>query len=133
MRNTRYIRRSIALIALAVMFVTAGCSDFEKETWRGLNSAKAVIDQASNDYNAGVIAKTQANHDLLEKAQEAKNTLVLSFKAYWDAKQEIQSQLANGQITKTTATQKLQIAIAAVSVARNDLQPLLDSLKKLKS
>jgi len=134
--KTRLFRRGIALIALAVIVAsTSGCTSFEKDTWRFLHSAKDVIDQASNDYNAGTLigGKSQANYDLLTKAQQGKDALVLSFKTYWDAKQEIESQLANGQISKATAGQRLEIAIAGVTAVRNDLQPLIDQLKKLKS
>lgn len=120
----------LTLTLIAVLL--AGCADWERQTFQTLTAAKAVIDQASNDYNAGVIPKTAQNYLLLTKAQQAKDFAVTAFKSYWDVKSAVEQELKSGSITGSGAQAKLAAARAGVTAALRDLAPLLGEVRALR-
>ena len=67
------------------MLLTIGCG-WEKQTYEALASAKAVIDQAGLDYNAGKIQRSDAAQQVILKAQQAQTVAVNAFAAYATAK-----------------------------------------------
>ena len=96
------IMKRIAIVIFAV-FLIAGCSNWETTIYQALSGAKATIDCASAEYNhtdaqitqycTGVttpstvyISQTATNHDILLKAQTAKDAAVNAMLAYESAK-----------------------------------------------
>jgi hypothetical protein len=125
-------RLSLQFVAVLVLLaVVAGCSDWERAAFQTISSAKAVIDQASEDYNAGRIEKSDANYQLLLTAQHAKDAAAQSLLAYDDAKTAIAAQLQAGSIDKPAAERSLSAARAATQAILADLPPLLAKLQHL--
>ncbi len=117
------MKKAVLLVGLAL---TIGCSSWEITTYQTLASAKSTIDCASAEYNhndaqitqlcSGVttpsavyIPATQQNHDILAKAQAAKDTAVNAMIAYESAK------AAKGSTDTATLQQNVNTAVAALT------------------
>ena len=89
------ILTSLALLSMAVI----GCTDWDKVAYQTLATSKAVIDQAQSDYNNKAIPQTQANYNIIAKANGSQNKAVNALLLYEEAK------AAGGTTASLTALQ----------------------------
>ena len=112
-------RAGTSVLMAAVMLLTSGCGSWEKATYAALASAKAVIDQAGLDYNAGKIQRSDAAQQAILRAQQAQTVAVNAFAAYATAKV---AHASAGEIS--LKTKLLQDAVAALPGILAALQAL---------
>jgi outer membrane lipoprotein SlyB len=70
------------LAVLVVVAMLAGCKSWDKVQFQALSASKAVIDQAVEDYNSGVIPRTRENAELIDKARGVDRAAVQAFYLY---------------------------------------------------
>lgn len=110
------LRKLSVLLALSLVVVgLAACSSWERRTYQSLTASKVVIDQAAADFNAGVIARTPANRELIVKARAAQAAAVRTFEEYAVMKVSRQSTtLAEQQALVIRAVDQIPPLIAAI-------------------
>lgn len=85
------------LAALTLCLCLAGCTDFERTTFKTLSASKVVIDQSQADYEAHVIPKNACSKAIIEEAKGAQNLAVAAMVVYE------QEKVVNGDLTAQTA------------------------------
>lgn len=75
--------------ALALTFIltlVVGCMTWERATFQTLSVGKALLDQATADWNGGTIKRTPESYNLITRARDAQTTAVRAFETYAVAK-----------------------------------------------
>lgn len=118
------------LLCLLPLLALGACTNWEQTTFNTLSAAQAGLTAAANDYNTcgavpiagcGTIPMTQTNHDLILKAQQAKDLAVNLMITYEEDK------AANSASATMTAAEN------AVIAALSNLSPLVASVEALIS
>ena len=113
------MKKLIVVPVLLLSFMFAACNSWEQNTFNTLATTQAVLTEVANDYNAGTIPKTQTNHDLILKAQEAKDVAVNAMVVYEEAK------------ASAVGPNVLTADENAVITALSNLTPLISSVRVL--
>jgi len=109
----------LCFIIPASLFI-AGCNTWERKIYQALSLSKAAIDQASVDYNAGVIKQTAGNQTIIQQARNAQTTAVDAMAAYEEIK-----------ATAATNSAGLSAQQAVVEAALAEILPLVAEIKAL--
>jgi uncharacterized protein YcfL len=124
--------RTLATVLIVSALLLAGCDSWERRTFQTLSASDELISQASADYNAGVLPKTQRTYDILLRAQQVHNLCVQTFQTYWQAKTAIEQQQAQGAITGDQARAQIATARAIVDLTLRDLPLVLARIHDLR-